>query len=349
MVANVVTRAWGLPVVNGRRNSKFTVGVPPTPLALAITALSAGSGASYTPGLQSGIEANGLEWQTACWHDTINGLVHLLGKHASADETWEHNIFTLSSETWSGAANLGYESAGHIYGNSTIDPSTGILYLMLAINNPGSADNIKREALWTPATGLWTRGPVDLTAGGMEDIGNGLCVHPNYFGEGLGALLYMEQDRLMTRRFSNNALATSGFTAQTYGTREAGGVYWDAQNCCIMGGSSDGVGAAAGSLARIDAGGSITNLGVPPIPVAGHARGDGSSPLGSLHVHPSNSNKLIIVGTNNTDVYESDDGAEWTQVTDHPFTTEPRLVCRVQDAPGLWAIGFNYSHIWRPS
>lgn len=347
MVANVVTRAWGLPIRNGRRNSKGTSGSSTTPLALAIGGLSAGAGATYTAGLQSSIESDGLEWQTACWHDTINGLVHLLGKHQSADETWSHNIFTLSSEAWAGAVNLGYEAAGHIYGNTALDTLTGILYQMLAINNPGSVDNIKREALWTPETGLWTRGPVDLNAGAMEDIGNGLAVHPNYFGTGDGALLYMEQARLITRRLSNNAVAATGFTTQTYGTKEGVGCYWSEEDCCIMGGSADGAGAAAGSLARIDAGGGITDLGAPPMAVAGHSRSAGS-PVGSLHVHPGDPTKLMIVGTNNTDVYTSSDGSDWTQVTDHPFTTEPRVVCRVQDAPGLWAIGVNYSHIWRP-
>jgi hypothetical protein len=326
-----------------------TIGAPASSLlATAAAALSPGQSANFAAGLQSNFTDDDLAWQTAFYHDDLHGLIHLMGKRQNADSSWGHQIYPVTSSTWGQHSSGMWRNVGHIYGNTAMDFTTGdVFQTRSALNGdaPGPL-NPKKASWWKHAEQAWSFMPVDITAGGLEDIANGVAWHPHLFGTNDGGLCWNDQSLVFVWRKSNNQVYSIGHDYS--GDKEGVGCYWEAQNCVLIGGSA-GSGA---ELIRIDPNGSgtpiCTSMGEPPINVGGHSHLSGAG-FGSLHVHPGNPNKVQIMETASNNVYESTDGENWTQVGDHPFTQEPRVICSLRGNLGCyWSIGADFSRLWRP-
>jgi hypothetical protein len=320
-------------------------------LAIAAAGLSAGQSVSFSP--QSSFEVNDLEWQTAFYHDDVNGRVHLMGKPQNSDSAWSHQYYDIATDTWGNVTNGMWNNTGHIYGNTAIDYATGDLFQ--SRNCINAVDNPRRVRWWKHSLQDWSSlAPVsrDIYDGSMNDTPNGLAFHPNLYGVSVKGLVWGDQISVHCHRFSNDSVQRIQVGTDEYGAKEGGAVYWPAQDCVLIGGS-----APNGHLARIDPNGggtpTLTDLGQPPIRVQGASSLSGSG-FGSLHVHPGNPNKVLIVETIGQRVYESSDGSSWTRVDDHPYTRVPRVACSLRASLGcLWAIGRdvsgNFGRLYRPA
>lgn len=288
-----------------------------------------------------------MEWQSDFYHDEINGVIHLLGKPANANSSWTHAYYTIATDSWTSPVNLGITSPGHIYGNSGMDYRNGDLYLVAA-----SADNLLLRwqfstKTWEVFTGLYSGNP----SSELNSIQNGLTFHPGLYADG-GVVV----GQVIRTLYWNRATETGAYsthTANTYGTKEGIGIYWPAQQAAYVGGSSGG----GGVLLKVTADGSgnpvETLTSAAPIELQGRSR---TTPgYGSLHVHPNNPNKLMILETaGGQRAWASSDGNNWTQVSNHPFDFEPRVVCSLRNSLGaFWAVGVvdstSYSRLWRPA
>lgn len=307
-------------------------------LATAAAALSAGQSADFTAGAQSNFTADDLAWQTACYHDDLHDLIHLMAKRQNDADAWGHQIFAVSPNTWGSLSEGMWNNDGHVYGNTAIDYTNGDLFQSRNISGP---DNGRRARWWKHAQQNWNSlAPVsqNIYAGTMNDTPNGLAFHPNLYGIGQKGLVWGDQVSFHCLNFATDAVTRIAVGTDEYGAKEGAAVYWPAQDCVIMGGSTP-----SGSLGRIDPNGgatpTLTDLGTPVIRTQGASHEVGAG-FGSLHVHPGNPNKLLIVETSSSKVYSSSDGSNWTQVADHPFTVEPRVVCSLRGGLGcLYAIG----------
>jgi hypothetical protein len=85
-------------------------------------------------------------------------------------------------------------------------------------------------------------------------------------------------------------------------------------------------------------------MGVPPIPVRGGTHVGGGT-FGSIHVHPGNPNKLLLISTVTQAYYTatmSGSTLTWSGPFTHPFTSTPRVVCSLK-------AGYNCMMSIRPS
>lgn len=319
-------------------------------LAQACAALSSGQSATFAAIAQSNFNADDVAWQTAFYHDDLHDLLHLMAKRQNDDEAWGHQVCDIATTTWGQLSSGMWDNAGHVYGNSAIDFATGDFFQ--SRNCINGTDAPRRVRWWKYSLQDWSSlAPVsqDIYDGAMNDTPNGLVWHPNLYGVGDGGLIWGDQVSFHYWRKSTDAVSRRAIGTDEYGTKEGAAVYWPAQDCALIGGSTPG-----GSLARIDPNGGgapiLTDLGAPVIRVQGasHLAGPG---FGSLHVHPGNPNKVLIVETAGSNVYESTDGENWTQITDHPFTIEPRVVCSLRGSLGcMLEIGASGTtpRLWRP-
>lgn len=317
----------------------------------ACAALQPGQSVNFPAGAQSAFGEASLAWQTAFYHDDINGLVHLMGKPANADRAWEHQYYTISTGKWTVVGTGMWNNSGHIYGNLTMDFTTGDLFISRATQG---SDNPRRLRWYKRLQGTWDIAPVsrDIYTGAMENHANGIGFHPNLYGPGDGGAIWNEQARVHFWRKSTDAVESVGYTYGTYGEKEGVNVYWPAKDVVLVGGSS------GGALLRITPnskpGGTpvLTNMGKPPVSAGGHSYLNKTG-FASLHVHPGNPNKLLLLETNGQRVWTSTDGSSWTQTGTHPFNRMPRVVCSLRGGLGcFWAIGRDssghFSILWKP-
>lgn len=330
------------------KSNLFSVTVlPQSQLATACAALASGANAAFSAGAQSSFSDADLAWQTNFHHDTVNGRVHLMGKPANNDTAWKHQIYTVATGTWAADTRgiSSWNAFGHIYGNFGMDYDTGEVY-----QARGALNSQRKVARWTNAAG-WALVPSgDLYPGALADIPNGVAYHPNLYGPGDGGACIETQFRVCFWRKSTSAVANIAHGEDAYGNKEGIGVYWAAQDAVYLG---------CGPLLRITPnstpGGTPVATAMPdtPIEVGGHSH-EGGGTFGSLHVHPGNPNKLLLVSTTTQAAYTSTNGSTWTQIGNHPFTLMPRVVCSLRGGLGcLWAIGrsggTHYSQLWKPA
>lgn len=358
MAKNAVAKTWDLPIVNGRRYSDPSKqpGALAGALVDACNALSVGSYASFSSGAQSAFNNLDLAWQTAFWHTTQNHRIHLFGKPANADTNWKHQYYNVSTNTWTVVSSGQWNNPGHVYGNSTGDSSTGDVYIARGGMDNAGADNYKKIARYQTGSG-WGYVPAsgDIYASGLVSHSNGVAYHPNLFGSGDGGLVIDQQFRTMFWRKSTDAVYDTAHGDSVYGNNAGAAVYWPAQDCVVVGGGYD---AGIKLLLKITPNGvatpTSTALSAPPIATGGYSH-QGGVQFGSLHVHPGNANKLMILETNGQRAWTSTDGNTWTQVSDHPFTQTPRVVCSLAGGLGcFWAVGqtdalVHFSTIWKPA
>lgn len=319
---------------------------PLTALAEACEALASDASASFET--QSALNENHIAWETAWFHDAINGRVHLMGKAQNADSSWAHIYYDEATDAFVTVGTELWENPGHIYGNFTIDAETGDLYCARGGMDNNSWDNYRRLRWWKHSEQDWdSLAPVSANirdaGSGLDSHCNGVAYHPNLYGSGVGGLVVHQQSITMFWRKSNDVVEETTHS-DLYGSKEGAAVYWPSEDCVICGGS-DGE-----QHVRIDPNGgnkpTMTNLGNPPIPTAGHSHL--GSAVGSLHVHPGDPTKLVILELNGARVWTSSDGDSWSQVDDHPFTDEPRVHCSLEGEYGcFWAIGVSSSVLWR--
>jgi len=345
-------------VVTKVSNTLYVPAVAQTALGAAAAALSSGSSASFTT--QSLYTNPDLQWQSDWWHDTVNGVVHLMGKPAGQDSQWAHQYYRESTDSWVTVAHyLPWTAIGHIYGNSAIKTADGTFYQSRNDIDTAPA-KIQRYRYGTGWDSVPT-GAGDMGAGQtLVAVANGLAYHPNLYGAGDGGLILDTQFRTCFWRESNNATEQVSHSDSLYGNQYGIGVYWPAKDLCVIGGSDQKPG--AGHLMLVTANGgstpTITDAGTPPIEVAGDTDSRGSGVFGSLHVHPGNANKLLLLDTVGTNYWEgtlSGSTFIWTFKGSHPFTHQPHVVCSLRNNYGcLWMIccdevsDTNYSTLWKP-
>lgn len=338
--------------VNGDTNTVTTQCLPPdTSLEQACDSLSAGASADLPGAAQSFFSEADLSWQTCFHHDGQHGLIHLLGKPAGDNNAWKHQYYTISSGAWTLVSDSIFQGfPGHIYGVSTLDQSTGDLYLEHS-GIGGEGGNARKMAHWDYATKTWGWVPnAGEWTGSILTTPNGLTFHPHLFGQDDGGTVMDTQTKLLYWRKSTDALFQTSHSTNLYGDKEGVGCYWPAKQWALVGGQS------SGSLAKVTSNGTGTPtaelLPRPPIDLGGHSHLQ-SGKFGSLHVHPGNPDKLLIVETNGPRAWTSTDASNWVQIGNHPFSLMPRVVCPLQAALGcLWAVGLSgstdLSRLWRP-
>ena len=346
-------------------------------LAPACAALSSGQSAAFAAGQQSAFTQGDLEWQSNFYHDATRGLVHLMGKTANLDTQWKHQIYNVATGKWAVESNSivvsgsSLNNKGHIYGNMTMDFASGDVYLSKGgMNGSGGDAHSKRLARWDVANGNWIYAPAsqDIYSGALESHMNGVGWHPNLYGSGDGGLIVDDTERTMFWRKSSDAVDQIAHTSAGYGNLYGEGVYWDAHDVVIIGcGQPSGVSPQLAMVAaNSSAGGQpvITVLGGPPLSEVGGDTRVGGSSLGSLHVHPDNPSKLILIGTTNSSYYTatlSGSTLTWSSnLGTHPFTADTsstgyaRVTCSLRGNLGcLWGIatdanGGQYSELWKP-
>jgi hypothetical protein len=322
-------------------------------LSQACAALSSGQSATFAKGVQSAYQQEDVEWQSAFYHDDqSNGFIHLLGKPANNDGAWKHQYFNTSTGLWTVVSTAFANGPGHIYGNTALDVGTGNLY-----QSCGDISSSLKVHRWRKSGG-WDNVPVTHTISGaaLNDHSNGLAYNPNLYGPGAGGLVIEQQGATFFWHEATDTVELTGHDTGQYGDREGIGVYWPAKNCCILGGSDimGFVGHQVMVTPNATAGAKpvATDVGVPPIPTGGHSASGGLQ-FGSLHVHPGNPNKLLLLETNGQRAWTatlSGSTLTWTQIGNHPFTDIPHVICSLRAGLNcIWAVGTSTSVLWKPA
>lgn len=317
-------------------------------LAVACAGLSSNQSVSFTN--QSAMNGAALAWQAAFYHDAVNGRIHLTGKPANADAAWSYQYYNIATDSWVSGGSLGWSHSGHIYGNFTMDYDTGDLYQGVGSYYLG-LHRYRLSSGWDVISDMFI-------SGRNNEIPNGGAFHPNLFGAGQPGVVY---DNELDHNFWNKTTGVVTHTAhggQLYGKKEGEGVYWPAKDAVYVGsGDANSPGGTAGGyIAKIAPGPVVTQVAnKPPIRWHGGSHLDGSG-LGSIHVHPGNPDKLLLLETAGSRAWTTTDMATWTQVGNHPFTVAPRVLCSLRANLGcMWAVGrtdgggeIQYSALWRP-
>ena len=314
--------------------------------------LSTNSWGDFSAGTQSYQDSESLAWQTDFYHDPANERIHLLGKPHYSNTGWTHQYFDLRINAWvpvtSGISS--WNQYGHIYGGTAFDEASGDLYQNISLNG---ADTSRRVHHFRHSSQSWdSRAPTNspISTGSLNSTWNGLAWHPNLYGSGDGGLVIGQPAAFFFWRKSTDTVDRANHPINTYGGKEAAAIYWPAKDAVIIGGSG-------GNLAMVTSNGSstptVTKLPPPPVRTAGESSlGSG---FGSIHVHPGNPNKIMIVESVGQRTWTSTNGSTWTRVSDHPFDFTPRVVCSLKAGLGcLWAVGRDtqpksYSRLWRPA
>lgn len=320
-------------------------------LVNACASLAPGQNADFPAGAQSSFSEADLAWQTAFYLDEGHGLIHLMGKPANADSSWQHQIYTVSTGRWSTGGSNMWDNPGHIYGNTAIDYTTGDVYQIRGGADSSGNDRYRRAGWWKYSTQSWDYTTTDIISGALVSHANGAAYHPNLYGPGDGGLIWETQFVTMFWRKSNGAVQNIFHNEDEFGDKEGAGVYWPAKNMAVVGG------AIGRSLAGVTYNGAtprVTNLGRPPINTAGNSD-SGNGGFGSLHVHPRDPNKLIIIERGGSRrVFTSTNGTTWTAIGSHPFTRFPYVVASLGGNMGcFWVIGRDgsgqISRLWKPA
>lgn len=318
----------------------FSVSVaspPASALAAACAAIASNGSASFTT--QSLFSIDDLEWQSSWHHDPIGGRVHLMAKPANINSAWRHQYYNIATNAFV-SVTIAWNYGGHIYGNITMDYTTGDLY----VTEGSFARRVNRYRL---ANGWDIIPGSDMMTGALNEINNGAVYHPHLFGTNDGGLIVSQEARTFFWRKSNGVVSSIAHGGQEFGRKEGHGTYFAATNQAFVGGGDTG-----GSIERISQGPVSASVGTYPISPAGISSLSGSG-FGSLHEHPGNSSKLLLLETAGSRAYTSTNGSTWTQIGNHPFTRVPRVLCSLRDGLGcMWAIGRDatghFSTLWRP-
>jgi len=355
-------------------STQFSIAIKaPSALQTACLALASGQSANFPAGAQSSYSLADVEWQGAFHHDGLNDIIHLMGKPANNDGQWKHQTYNVATGAWTLDTNditiggSGWNYPGHIYGNTCIDDTTGDLYQTHG-GMTGNGTNDRRAGWWKAASPGWNNAPVNqaIFSGAMESHMGGLGWHPNMFGPGDGGYAMMMQEQIMFWRKANDAVfATTNSTAY-YGNLYGQAAYSKYLDFLLIGGGDTA--SPYGHLAKVKYSGTpgakptVTDAGLPPIATQSNTRiGGPAGGFGSLHVHPGNGAKFIILGTVGTNNYwTSLDGTNWTLAGQHPFAIESasgsqaHVVCALKRGLGcFWCVGVTdagaqVSTLWRP-
>lgn len=319
-------------------------------LAKACAAIAAGESANFALGGQTEFDNADLAWQTNFHHDDRHGLIHLMGKPANANRSWHHQQYNIADNKWTVVARGMWNNFGHIHGSFTIDHATGDLFQWRGGMDSARNDHYRRAGWWKYETKMWGYVPVDIFDGTLASHPNGGAFHPNLYGNGDGGLILGQAAYTLFWRKRNDAVENIPHERNAYGPTMGVGVYWPAKDVALMGGSR------GGALLQVSPNGgrtpTVRSLGVPPIGLAGDSHITGRN-FGSLHVHPANPDKLLIVETIGPRAWTSTNGTDWTQIDNHPFTEMPRVICSLRGGLGaLWCIARSRqrhaSVLWKP-
>lgn len=335
-------------------------------LADAANGLAPGEWVDFATGAQTGWTQADWEWQTCGFWDPIHNLVHVMGKPVG-NTAWAHRWYALVSNTWNTGLSGGWNNSGHVYGNSAIDPSTGDLYCVRGglDGAGGSVENPERARWWKYSLQDWSSlSPTtqDIYPGGaLVSMGNGLSYHPNLYGVGVGGWVLSTSFRTCFWRKDTDAVADVSHAEDRYGNREGVGCYFPANDSSYVGGADGNLLLKVTPHATPGSAPVLTEMSSPPISLRGNSDA-GAGGFGSLHVHPANSTKLIIVerGNSTTSTYRwwtSTDGDTWSLGSgNHPFSFRPYVVISIPELGVLWALGENdvptptfYSRVWKPA
>lgn len=317
------------------------------------------------PGKQSALSNTDMAWETNFHYDSVRNRFHMMAKTAVNDSGWSHQYYDVGSSSWVVVFHGSWNNSGHIYGNFTMDPVTGDLYVLKGVEGIGGEPFWKRAARYNNVTQTWGNAPVssDMSSSGLDAVyGNGIAYHPHLYGPGDGGFVADLHQRFAIWRKSTDVCEDRPHS-DIYGGHQSPAVYWPAKNCIVGGGNRDG---GISNLYKFVPNSTLagapvlSTLAPPPIELGGNSHSNNATPFGSLHVHPANPQKLMILETSNGNnvngqrAWESSDGASWTQVGNHPFTEMPRVVCSAPTFQCFWSVGRNdlgtdFSQIWKPA
>ena len=333
-------------------------GINTTSLYAACLALDEGESADFSAGNQSTFNQASLEWQTDFYHDPIRHRVHLLAKQAGLTSAWRHQFFNIRTGSWTLVTDslTGVAQYGHIYGNTGFNWYTGELYQVAGGVNTASNRDLFGYDPDDGTNGSWSEVVSNFDSGGnWNDTANGVAVHPQLYGPNKPGVIIDQQISTVFIDLSDDSDEDVSHSTNTYGDKYGCGVYWPEVNGAVMGGSNGD----ALALVRPNSGGTptVTTLSDPPIRVSGESRENGAG-FGSLHVHPGNPNKLLLLETVGNSAYEgtwTGSDISWSAIDDHPFDEAPRVLCSLRGGLGcMWAVGLdnssstNFSTLWRP-
>jgi hypothetical protein len=309
-------------------------------MAGAFGNLSAGQSASFPQGAETVISTLAYAWQSMFHYDPLHGRINLLAKRANAPTEWQHRYYTISSNTWTTVGLAMFNNDGHIYGNSTIDPSTGDVYL--------TTQGVLRR--WNYSLQAWEQLLTDIFPGSEASHKNGVVFHPNLFGSGQKGVVIQDPSRVACFRHSTGTVASVSASGTNTGANAGAGVYFAAIDKTITGYVSQ---------FRVAPGPVFAQGPSTPIWTRGYSTATADA-FGVPLQHPLNPAKLLLI-ERNSDVstarryWSSTDGDNWTFVGTHPFTTTS-VFCSITDM-GIWALGQSnnpatvggaYSFIWKP-
>lgn len=332
--------------------------MPPAPTpsrgsALQVQADALAAGSSYDGLASEGgtLDNFDLAWHTTGHYDAIRQIIHIMGKPHGCTTCWQHRIYDIATDSWSTVSTTAIVGEGHIYGNSTINPQTGELYLV----RPQDVGNPYR---YDPDTQTWSSMGINMVpsvlSGTQFLTPNGLAYHPELYGPGDGGLILSVEDGHSTWRESNGAIVETLDGSNT-ATNAGIGEYFRYRRSTIVGYGTD-----AGPLAIHGPGsggsaGTVSYGGTPPVALAGQGSG------GALLIqHPYDFTRMLVLerdqGGSGNGVWWTRDASTFTaEVFTHPFNSaDEYVVVSIPDHGVLFAVGAdpntgnNYTRIWKP-
>lgn len=278
-------------------------------LEQAISALSLGQSASAGIALETERVIEDYEWQSRFCYDATRNIFHVLFKPANNNTAWYHRIYDVATDTWSNVT-LSLNLSGHIFGNLTIDPATGNLYLIA-----GNSATLRR---YVAATGVWAIASNDIFLNfSSETHKNGVVWHPNLFGSGQGGIIAANAIQAVTWRESDGSIISNIQNGTAFNDNTGMGFYLAAIDQAVVGDNLH---------IRIVPNGATPNSSREnnlPISTGGYTRIGGPN-HGSMHQHPRDPTKVIIIQRRGgRNVYESTDLINWSDAGyDHPFDAD---------------------------
>lgn len=317
-------------------------------LATICNNLAVGASIQFPAGQQSALTQAETAWQSIFCHDALHNICHLIGKEAGGPTVpWYHTIYNMSTSVWSSKVLIGLLGTGHVYGDLTIDPATGDLWLDASGN---------RLEHWTYATQSWSRTASPMWSGAVNLPSNGAGWHPNLFGTGIGGVVVNSETNGANSGIvyyrPSNATYTQQNTSIALGTNTGQSIYLPGVNKQILGGTRH-------ALITPGTPPSFVDVGAPPVPTQGYSYSSGAT-FGTMLVHPGNPNKVLLLEfVPGKRMWFTTDGDNWTQGPDHPFLPQPatdlaRILCSLAGGLGcIWMIGRtsggNFSMVWKPA
>lgn len=325
VIAATTIARWAATLSSGQSVSMLTSagGIPVVPM----------------PSVNWGVED--FNWQGHFDYDPVNARVLLWGKQPSGNP-YRLQTYSLSSNTWTSAYSVSSD-IGHIYGNNALDPATGDGYQQRWGNNQLLRYDGASGAMSFPppsTTGLTLSTSVDAAPQ------NGLGWHPNLYGSGDGGLVLATQSRLVAWRKSTNTWATIETHSNHNNLYYGQAAYLPGSDRLVF------ISQTSQPIRYITPGPVVTSAS-NTLPI--NVQAGGSGDRNHLIRHPSNTGKLLVLEypASGSDVYESSNGVNWTQISDHPFTvgsgSSNITYCSMYEHGVVWGLsGTNMSKLWKP-